>query len=485
MTWIAEHGLVLTMFAAYTALLCWHGYEGLRGAKTVSDYYVGGRGLGGFAIGMSFFATYVSTNTFVGLAGQSYSYGVSWLLFGVFFVVFSLLAWILIAPKLLRFTRQLGAVTFADYIGLRFDSQAARVVAALIVGAASVLYMVAIYKGIGGALAQFLGLDYTTAIIAVLIITVAYTAAGGFVSVVRTDVIQGGLVIIAAVMMFYGVVDHAGGLDSIRSLANREGQSGLLEIGGTLPMSVMLGIFVAGAMKLLVDPRQLSRFYGLVNQQAIRTGMWVSTVGLMVTFAMLLPIGLYARVFLPGTADDTDAVVPAVLASGIFSDGVAAFLLVAMVAAAMSSLDSVLLVTASTVERDLLGLRRPSLTETATIRRTQWHVLWLSVLTAAIAWSPPAGIVALTTWAGGLFAACFFPSILLGLNWHRGDGIAVLASYSAGTLMLLLWGLSPLSRHLHEVFPALAASVAAYVIVAAVRRPAAISAALFPPTDRQ
>ncbi|MCS6948447.1 MAG: hypothetical protein NZM12_12610, partial [Steroidobacteraceae bacterium] len=120
MSWLQRHWLVVVLFTLYGGLLIRHAVEGWRRSQTLDDYYVGGRRMSGTAIGLSFFATYVSTNTFIGLAGQSYSYGVSWLLFGVFFVACSLIAWSVIAPRLSRCTRLLGSVTIADFIGLRF-----------------------------------------------------------------------------------------------------------------------------------------------------------------------------------------------------------------------------------------------------------------------------------------------------------------------------------------------------------------------------
>jgi SSS family transporter len=468
MLWLQEHAIAVVLFAGYSGLLVWHAREGAKQAHTTTNYYLGGRSMSGFTIGMSFFATYVSTNTFIGLAGQSYSYGPWWLLFGAFFVGFSLISWLALARRLRVMTEELGSVTVSDFIGLRFRSTPARVVAALIIVVASLLYMTAIYKGIGTALESFLDLPYTVALVLVLIITVLYTAAGGFVSVVKTDVVQGFVVLIAAALMFAVTVRAAGGVGAVATLRESPTTANLFTLGGPIPAAVMFGVFVSGAMKLLVDPRQLSRFYGLADVSAVRTGMWVSTLAFLATFALLLPLGLYARLILPGPPlQDTDQVIPALLASGIFAEPIASILLVGMVAAAMSSLDSVLLVTASTLQRDLVSLvRAQPATDAQVIRATRWSVLVLAMITAAIAWNPPGGIVKLTTWSGSLFAACFLPAVLFGLYSRRGDGRAVLASYAAGFGVLAAWGSSPLARQLHEVFPALVASFLVFVAVA-------------------
>jgi Na+/pantothenate symporter len=77
MTWLKANGLVLTLLALYTGLMAYHALEGRRKTRGVADYYVGGRAMGGIALGLSFFATYSSTNSFVGFSGQAYSYGAS------------------------------------------------------------------------------------------------------------------------------------------------------------------------------------------------------------------------------------------------------------------------------------------------------------------------------------------------------------------------------------------------------------------------
>jgi Na+/proline symporter len=147
----------------------------------------------------------------------------------------------------------------------------------------------------------------------------------------------------------------------------------------------------------------------------------------------------------------------------VFPVWVADFLLVAMIAAAMSSMDSVLLVAATVFHRDLVGIVRPA---TDPMSWTRWAVVGIAVVSAWIALRPPGGIVEITIFSGSLYAVCFLPAILLGLHWRKGTARAVLASMLVGTVVLLAWLLTGLGDVLHEVFPALAASCLTYVIIA-------------------
>jgi Na+/pantothenate symporter len=181
-----------------------------------------------------------------------------------------------------------------------------------------------------------------------------------------------------------------------------------------------------------------------------------------------VPVGLYARRILPDGITDSDVVVPQLLtAGGVFSPGTAAFIMLGMVAAAMSSLDSVLLVTASTADRDIVRVVRPRpVSERTVMKATRLYVALFAAITAVIALNPPGGIVALTSLSGGMFGACFAPAILLGLYWRRGNGGSVLASFAVGLSVLLIWKRLPVAASLHEVFPAILLSFLAYVVVA-------------------
>ncbi|MDX1577222.1 MAG: hypothetical protein R3266_02010, partial [Gemmatimonadota bacterium] len=248
MAWLKAHWIALALLGAYGIMLVRHAIEGRRGTHGRTDYYVGGRGMGGVVIGLSFFATYSSTNSFVGFSGQAYSYGAPWLLLAPAVVVFSLASWIWIAPRLRAFTGAVDSVTLADYVGFRFESRLARTLAAVVVIFASFLYMIAVFKGIGNLLEIFLDMPYVVAIVLVFLVVMAYTAVGGFISVVKTDAVQGLFMVAAGVLLFAGTVGAAGGLDAIDLLRTAPETAGLFAWDAAMPFPVLIGIDVAGTL---------------------------------------------------------------------------------------------------------------------------------------------------------------------------------------------------------------------------------------------
>ena len=461
---LREYWMVHSLLLLYTFMLAHHAWTGNRKTKGLADYYVGGRNMGGWVIGLSFFATYASTNSFVGFSGRTYDWGIPWMLFIPTAVAFSLFAWIVVAPRLRAFTAAMDSLTIPDFIGFRFGSTTARVFSALIMIAASFFYMTAVFKGIGNLLETFLEIQYEVSIVIVFFIVMTYTMIGGFISVVKTDSVQGVVMVLAAIVLFSGTVSAAGGLTSISEVRMQPGGEKLFTWGGGVAIPVLMGTMFAGLVKFAVEPRQLSRFFALQGDKATRTGMIVSSVTFAAVFSLLIPVGIYARRVLPGGLEDTDLVVPTLLTE-VFGPGTGAFLLVAMVAAAMSSLDSVLLVMASTTERDIVSVLKPGRTEAAEMFWTKGWVALFALITAVISLNPPDGIVELTAFSGSLYGACFFPAIVFGLHWRRGSGAGVIASFVIGIGVLLGWEYLPGSEIPHEVFPAMILSTLAFWIV--------------------
>lgn len=481
MTWLLTHWFAVALFAAYSGLLIFHARAGLRAGKTADGFFIGGRKLGGVVIGISFYATFASTNSYIGHAGKGYEYGLPWLTMAALLVLFAWLSWRLVAPRMRRFSAAWGSLTIPDFLATRFASERVRLAAAGVIAFSCLLYLVAVFKGAGNLLQVFLGIPYRWAVGLTLAMIVGYTSVGGFLSVVRTDVVQGVLMVIGSLLLFYFITSAAGGVGVIADLPQRPGAEHLFDMNAALPFVVLLGVALAGSLKLLVDPRQVTRFYGLRDEGSVRVGIWVAVIGILVIQFCLFPLGLYAH-FLLDAAPDTDLVIPTLVHDRtVFPLLVGDFLVVAILAAAMSSLDSVLLVAASVTARDIVRRRRSH--DASIVRWTRFGVVAFAGLAAVVALDPPGGIVELTIFSGSLFAVCFVPTVLFGLHWRRGGERAALAAFGLGIAVLLGWLLSGLSGVVHEVFPALLASVAAYVSIA-LRSPVVVSPAVKDVFDR-
>jgi SSS family transporter len=466
MSWFVEHWIASSLLVIYVSALFYNAYVGNKAATGVGGYYVGNRQLGGTVVGISFFATFASTNTFIGHAGKGYEYGVAWFTLAVLLIIFSWASWRWIGPPLRRFAAEWDALTIPDYIRGRIlgdtpnaDRHPLQMLSASVIVFASILYLLAIFKGAGHLFQIFLGVPYEVAVGVTLLVVVLYTSIGGFVSVVKTDAIQGVLMLMGAITIFYFVTRAAGGLTAVSQLTDMPTKQHLFDLNGALPFAVLLGISLSGALKLIVDPRQLSRFYGLKSEAEVKKGMWIAVLGLTLILACMFPIGLYAHLILENVSD-TDLIVPTLVNDpDIFPFWVTDLLIVSIVSAAMSSMDSVLLVASSTLYKNLIAPFHHVKNE---VRWSRMAVIVLALIAALMALNPPGDIVGITIFSGSLYAVCFFPPVVFGLYNRVASAKVVLASMISGISVLVIWISLGLSTLVHEVFPALLVSALVY-----------------------
>ena len=214
MDWLFKHWLLILLLVLYTGVLLNNAYRGASASKGISDFFVGGRRMGGIAIGVSFYATFASTNSYIGHAGKAYAYGAPWLIMAAMLVFFTYLSWRWIGPKVRELAGRWDALTIPDLLGSRYESEKqegkglVRIFSALVIVFSSLLYLIAIFKGAGHLFEQFLDVPYEVAIGITLLIVVMYTSIGGFVSVVRTDILQGVLMLMGSITIFYFVFDY-------------------------------------------------------------------------------------------------------------------------------------------------------------------------------------------------------------------------------------------------------------------------------------
>ena len=176
------------------SVLLTNAYRGAIRSEGITDFFVGGRQMGGIAIGVSFFATFASTNSYIGHAGKAYAYGAPWLIMAAMLVLFSYFSWRWIGPVVREMAGHWDALTIPDLLGSLYEPER-RVKQGRFefVRCRHSIWSSLFdcdFKGAGHLFEQFLGVPQV-AVGITLAIVVAYTSIGGFVSVVRTDILQG------------------------------------------------------------------------------------------------------------------------------------------------------------------------------------------------------------------------------------------------------------------------------------------------------
>lgn len=415
--------LAWTLFVVYLAATYWLAWQGHKRTDSFKTFAVGNGAMGPGLAGVTLGACLASTATFVINPGFVYAYGLPALLAltlpffaGIFAGLFTL------GPGFRRHGG--GVATLPVWIGRRYGSEGLRAYFAAL-SLLHVFYMVLIVVGAAFVLVATLGLEYKVAVTVVVGVVFSYVLLGGTYAHAYTNTAQGLLMLGVAVAIF---VQAARGIGAPgEALAALSAQDPHL-VGAVHPASP----FYRDWLEVAVCPFLLG--FAIVSQPHLlvkslyvkshRDVLLMSATGgvCFVVFSLVLFAGLAARVSL-GPGLNQDVAMTTWLASA-FPGHLGAFIGVTILAAAMSTLDGLLVAVSCIVGGDLvahpavarrLGLDTEEARERAALRAGRWTVLVLGGAAWLISLSPPklVGIFG-TVGTYGLLAASL-PAIVYGV----------------------------------------------------------------------
>ncbi len=486
MAYFEAHYVTLILTTIYVGGCLYVGwYFKKKASEGVEGYYVAKREIPGWVISLAFFSTSASTNTYIGQAGLSFQYGLSWAWMGFIWTLFCIISWQLLGPKMRFQTARLRSFTIPDYFHLRYKSNLAksiRVLSAVIILFATLWYMIGIAKGCAHVLTSVLDIPYEYGAFAIIAITCAYTISGGMYSVLWTDAIQGIIMFGVAMLMLAIPFMYTGGIDNLwetirttdhLTRAGRPIQSGLVTFGELVSFLYILGIGLSVGMKQISEPKNLIRFYSINNAKSMRFAMIWTPIFLGISLVCVM--GLGALVHGMATPDEaaylihnTDEVIGFML-DKFDNKWVNGICVAGLFAAGMSSLASVIIIIGTAFVKDIWHVVRP-MPDSKIIQRTKWFMGVYCLIVFVMTLYPMAGIVELTAFAGAVFAASFFPAIFGGLYLKWGTDLGAMASMVVGMVVNVVWrfgfrfefeGL----RDVHEVIPAFVFSMLTYLLV--------------------
>jgi len=478
---------------AYLIIIAGVGAWTWRFNRTKEDFILGSRKLGAWIIAFSERTAAESAWLILGLSGALYSLGLVqiWTVLGC--VAGIIFYWFVIARKLRVVSEEYGAITLPEYF-FRFcgrQGQSVRVVSMLIITFFFAFYVAAQFIGAGKMLNVTFGIDPGWGIPLAAAVVIVYTMMGGFMAVCYTDVVQAILMLLtlAAMPVIGLIVISANGYDVGAAMA-ATGQAASLtggEAGWAAVAAVVGGL--SWGLGYMGQPHLVTKFMAIKSPDAIKTGRVVAIVWTVLAYggaAMVGIIGItlvhYAGIpveGLVGAGADPERILPA-LAHTLFPMWIAGILISGAVAAMMSTADSQLLVTTSTIVEDFYSkaLRKEiGQKQLVMMSRLVTVGVGLAAFLLAAASNDLIYNVVSLAWAG--LGSSFGPSILLSLHWKRMNGAAVLASMITGAVSTAAWVWIPgldaaISVRFASFF--LATVVAVAVALAGGRREAVVSA---------
>lgn len=441
-----------------------------------SNYFIGGRSLGGFVLAMTISATYFDASSYFGGPGIAYSRGLSWVYLAMIQVPVTFLILGVYGKRLGMVARKINAVTLPDYIRHRYNSNILVAITSIAIMVFFVSMMVANFMGGAIILQTMTGVSYAMGLCLFSVLVVIYTSFGGFKAVVIGDAIQGVVMLLGAIVLLGGVIHAGGGMDNIGKQLNESMPYWSDATAGGIQSKVFTTCFwVLVGYAIMGLPQTALRNMAFRDSKSVHNGMIISTI--MLGFLMLVTHfcgGLSRALISPDMVKTSDAVVPTVAAMTMPPILVGVFL-AGCLAAVMSTVSSILISCTSSLAKDLWLHRKEVkdpdfLLNKANQRKyrtlSMMVTLGFGIIAFIISLNPPTIISFMNLFAAGGLEAVFLFPVVGGLYWKRANKQGAILAAAGGFIVYLLFQtvFAGTLGDVHASIPGLTASLILFIV---------------------
>ena len=405
--------------------------------KEDESYYLAGRSLSGPILLITMAATNFSAFTVYGSSGASYRIGLSFLPIMAFGTGFMAVSMYILGRKVRARSVEHGAMTAPEMVLGQTGSRGAQLTMASVLVIATIPYLALQPRAAGIVVSALFGGPEWVGAVLVTALVVGYTLTGGLKAVVRTDAVQG---VIALALLWLGlamVINDAGGLGvALESISTDKETSGLLGRDGNYTLLIWSSTMILWLFADPMFPQLYQRLCAAESDYAI--GRMATLYPAVAWLAFLPPIliGTLGHLDNPGLDKaGSDNILPTMIMD-VGGEWLGGLVLVAGLAALMSTMDSQLLATGSLVTRDLAPM------EGSGVWSRESVIVSLAVLGLLLSLWSDLSILDLGLLAFSMYAV-MFPSVFAASHFGNIDGRAVIASIFAGESVVLLAVFSP------------------------------------------
>jgi cation/acetate symporter len=484
--------LVGATFALYIGIAIW------TRASSTKEFYVAGGGVSPLANGMATAADWMSAASFISMAGIISFAGYD----GAVYLMGWTGGYVLLALLLAPYLRKFGKFTVPDFIGDRYYSKTARLVAIFCALLISFTYVAGQMRGVGIVFSRFLEVDINTGVIIGMLIVLFYAVLGGMKGITYTQVAQYCVLIFAFMVpaIFISIqmtgnpipqlgfgsqlADGSGTylLDKLDGLSTELGFAEYTE--GSKSMMDVFAITLALMVGTAGLPHVIVRFFTVKRVKDARKSAGLALLLIVILYTTAPAVAVFARTNLIETVSnkeyanvpewfkkwektglitftdknndgriqyvankdqnelvvDNDIMVLANPEIAKLPDWVIALVAAGGLAAALSTAAGLLLVISSSVSHDLLKkIINPKISEKGELIAARLSAVAAVCVAGYFGINPPGFVAAVVALAFGLAAASFFPAIILGIFYKRMNKEGAIAGMVVGIIAMLLY----------------------------------------------
>ena len=431
----------IIILCIYVAILLAIAVFSRRKAQTVNDFFLGGRKMGAWMTAFAFGTTYFSAVIFMGYAGKyGWNLGLSATWIGIAnALIGTFLVWKLMAKPTRAITHRLDASTMPDFFMKRYQSKNMKITAALIIFVFLVPYCASVYQGLGYFFESVFKINYVYCMIGMAVLTAIYLLAGGYIATALNDFFQGLVMIVGVVLMVISVLsnDAVGGLSAGLSKIAEIDPSLASPFGSPNNVILLVSLILLTSLGTWGMPQMVHKFYAIRNNKAIGRGTVISTLFALLIGGSAYFVGTFGRLYLTEAPDNLDKVMPAVLGAAL-PPALLGLILVLLLAASMSTLSSLVLVSSSSISMDLIkGSVKPKMSDKGVMGWMRSLCAVFVLISLVIALLQPAAIVTLMSYSWGALSGCFLAPFLLGVRWKGMTKAGAWAGIITGLVIVI------------------------------------------------
>jgi len=416
----------------------------------VSEFFLANRKLGGFVSALTYSATTYSAFMMIGLAGLTYLTGVGALGFeltylcGMFMMVFFL-------PRFWLVGKKYGYVSPMELLSDRYQNKGVGATAAILALVFLVPYGAVQLMGVGLLMNGISGgeIPVVVGIIIAVVCAIAWSSIAGLRSVAWTDAFQALLMIGVSAAVLGVVINALGGFGAFFSKLE-SAVPGLLTVPtakGSWNLNMFIGLALPWLFFLISNPQVSQRLFIPKSVTAMKQMLGGFLIfGFIYTLISVL-WGFGATLLVPGL-ENADLATPTLLALPIIPTGLAIIVMIGITAAAISTIDSILLTLSSVWARDIhKGLINPKVSEKGELRVGQWVIPIMAIIAFLFAlWvAEKPGLdfmIAPLSSAASAGLLMAVPTIFGAFFWKRGTAFGAMVSMIAGAIIVLVFQLT-------------------------------------------
>ena len=460
-------GTVVFFLVLYYVVVLGIGYWAMRrgGSDDLEGYLLGGRKVGPMATALTLQSTSMSGYMFLGAGGLGFSQGYWAMWFAAGDIGGGVLNLSVIGRRMRKLSQMMGALTSIEYLEKRYPSAAVRLFAGVLTVFLLGFYVLAQLIAGGKGMALVTGIDYPVALAIAVGIILVYTFMGGYLAVAYTDFFQSIVMLVGVMWIVFAALGEVGGLTAANKAIGDVDPTLLSIWGRDLGFQGQWGV-VAGALLIFSVgymgwPHVVTRHMAMTRPAtARRAGFWATAWNLFFVPAPYL-VGILAILILPDLDDPEMAIFE--VAGLLLPAAVTGLVMAAIMAAIMSTADSLLLQTGSIASRDLYErFINPDASERQMVMVSRGLVVAIAVIGYVVALYEPPTVFSIVIFATSVLGSAFLPAYVCAVWWRKANTPGALSSMVVGAAVAFGWEYFGLTEPT-EIAPMLAGVVSSTV----------------------